>query len=106
MCLFFFVTLSAGVITMLPLAHVTDLCQTRRLGERSLSTSADKFSGWQMSCEAHNEYMRFMQHINTTPAGIHLPSIGLVNQQCLIRRIVLLVRCLAVVLPFTLGWME
>jgi hypothetical protein len=101
-----FVTLSSGVMTMLPLAFVTDLCETRRLGERSLRTLADKFSGWQMSFEVHAEYMRFMQHINTTPAGIHLPSIGMVNRQCLVRRIVLLARCLPFVLTFTLGLIE
>jgi len=101
-----FVTLSSGVMTMLPLAFVTDLCETRRLGERSLRTLADKFSGWQMTFEVHAEYMRFMQHINTTPAGIHLPSIGMVNRQCLVRRIVLLARCLPFVLTFTLGLIE
>ncbi|CAE7950045.1 unnamed protein product [Symbiodinium sp. KB8] len=73
----------SGIFAMLPLAYITDLCQTRRFGRRSLLALADKYSGWPMEESVHCEYMRFMQHLNTSEAGIYIPTMGLVTRSSL-----------------------
>jgi len=99
-----FTLLCSGIFAMLPLAYITDLCQSRRLGRRSLIALADKYSGWPMSAEVHCEYMRFMQHLHNSEAGIYLPTMGLVTRSSLSQRIMLYVKVLPVALALTLGW--
>ena len=94
----------SGIFAMLPLAYITDLCQSRRFGRRSLLALADKYSGWPMSAEVHAEYMRFMQHLNTSEAGIYIPTMGLVTRSSLSNRIMLYVKVLPLALALTLGW--
>ena len=89
---------------MLPLAYITDLCQSRRLGRRSLLNLADKYSGWPMSAEVHAEYMRFMQHMNMAEAGIYLPNMGMVTRASLTNQIMFYVKVLPLALALTLGW--
>eukprot|EP00440_Ansanella_granifera_P005550 gb/GFBE01006029.1/.p1 GENE.gb/GFBE01006029.1/~~gb/GFBE01006029.1/.p1 ORF type:complete len:431 (+),score=77.36 gb/GFBE01006029.1/:1-1293(+) len=99
-----FVLVCSGIAAMLPLALITDLCQSRRLGRRSLIALADKYSGWPMSPEVHAEYMRFMQHIYQSEAGIYVPSMGLVTRSSLIHKIMFYVKVLPLALAVTFGW--
>lgn len=99
-----FTLICSGIFAMVPLAYITDLCQSRRLGRRSLLTLADKFSGWPMSMEVHAEYMRFMQHLNTAEAGIYLPNMGMVTRASLTNQIMFYVKVLPLALAITLGW--
>ena len=94
----------SGIFAMLPLAYITDLCQSRRFGRRSLLALADRYSGWPMTADIHTEYMRFMQHLNTQEAGIYIPTMGLVTRSSLSQRIMLYVKVLPVALALTLGW--
>lgn len=93
-----------GTMAMLPLASITDLCQSRRLGRRSLLTLADKYSGWPMSLEVHAEYMRYMQHVSTSPAGIYVPTMGLVTRATLLHKMMFYVKVLPFAMAVTLGW--
>lgn len=99
-----FTMMCSGIFAMLPLAYITDLCQSRRLGRRSLLNLADKYSGWPMSAEVHAEYMRFMQHMNMAEAGIYLPNMGMVTRQSLTNQIMFYVKVLPLALALTLGW--
>ena len=99
-----FTLMCSGIFAMLPLAYITDLCQSRRLGRRSLLNLADKYSGWPMSTEVHAEYMRFMQHINIAEAGIYLPNMGMVTRASLSNQIMFYVKVLPLALALTLGW--
>lgn len=99
-----FTMMCSGIFAMLPLAYITDLCQSRRLGRRSLLNLADKYSGWPMSAEVHAEYMRFMQHMNMAEAGIYLPNMGMVTRASLTNQIMFYVKVLPLALALTLGW--
>eukprot|EP00434_Breviolum_minutum_P030015 symbB.v1.2.026540.t1/scaffold2662.1/size73553/4 len=99
-----FTMMCSGIFAMLPLAYITDLCQSRRLGRRSLLNLADKYSGWPMSAEVHAEYMRFMQHMNMAEAGVYLPNMGMVTRQSLTNQIMFYVKVLPLALALTLGW--
>lgn len=99
-----FVLACYGLMAMLPLAAITDLCQSKRLGRRSLRNLADKYSGWPMSLDVHAEYMRFMQHVNTAHAGIYIPTMGLVTKSSLTHKIMFYVKVLPFALVVTLGW--
>eukprot|EP00928_Gymnodinium_smaydae_P070217 TRINITY_DN5410_c2_g1_i1.p1 TRINITY_DN5410_c2_g1~~TRINITY_DN5410_c2_g1_i1.p1 ORF type:complete len:383 (-),score=57.96 TRINITY_DN5410_c2_g1_i1:238-1386(-) len=46
-----FVVANTGTFAMMPLASITELCQSRRMGRQSLLTLADKYSGWPMPAE-------------------------------------------------------
>lgn len=99
-----FTLMCSGIFAMLPLAFITDLCQSRRLGRRSLLNLADKYSGWPMSAEVHAEYMRFMQHIIMAEAGIYLPNMGMVTRASLSNQIMFYVKVLPLALALTVGW--
>lgn len=99
-----FTMMCSGIFAMLPLAYITDLCQSRRPGRRSLLNLADKYSGWPMSAEVHAEYMRFMQHMNMAEAGIYLPNMGMVTRASLTNQIMFYVKVLPLALALTLGW--
>eukprot|EP00931_Biecheleriopsis_adriatica_P008646 TRINITY_DN109798_c0_g1_i1.p1 TRINITY_DN109798_c0_g1~~TRINITY_DN109798_c0_g1_i1.p1 ORF type:complete len:419 (-),score=61.45 TRINITY_DN109798_c0_g1_i1:89-1345(-) len=99
-----FIVLCSGIVAMLPLASITDLCQSRRLGRRSLLYLADKYSGWPMTAPVHAEYMRFMQHLNTREAGMFVPTMGLVTRSSLCQKIMFYVKVLPLALAVTMGW--
>lgn len=99
-----FTLMCSGIFAMLPLARITDLCQSRRIGRRSLLNLADMYSGWAMSAEVHAEYMRFMQHMNFAEAGIYLPNMGMVTRASLSNQIMFYVKVLPLALALTFGW--
>jgi len=99
-----FLLLCSGLLAMLPLASITELCQSKKPHRRSLLSLADKYSGWQMSPDVHAEYMRFMQHMHTMPAGMYVPSMGLVTRSSLMQKLMFYVKVLPLALAITLGW--
>jgi len=99
-----FILACYGLMAMIPLARITDLCQSRRLGRRSLLSLADKYSGWPMTANVHAEYMRFMQHMNTAPAGIYVPTMGLVTRPSVMHKILFYIKVLPFALAVTMGW--
>lgn len=101
-----FILACAGIMAMLPLAAITDLCRSKKAGARSIVTLADKYSGWPMSLDEHAEYMRFVQHIHTVEAGIYIPTMGLVTRSSLIGKISFYLKALPLTLVFTLRWWQ
>lgn len=80
-----------SAFSLLPLASVTE-------SGNSLRLLSDRRGASQMPADVHQEYMRFMRHLEAVPLCVKLPGAGVISKETISTNVVNIVRMVPLVL--------